>query len=158
MVPVPGHHANEVRDPGGVGEAMPELHACDAEKRRKRLRVVGNLRLDQQPRGVGNTKQLADRRTAAPGDRERGLTAGRVQRGDQLLPRGVRRAHGECQPLLCLKAQNVYRTRLQKEKQRVSEMLARTDAQHEKLSGQLSELEATERVLACYSQNLVILA
>src|SRR5580704_12214028 len=34
-----------------------------------------------------------------------------------------------------------------KEKQRVSETLARVDAQREKLTGQLSELEATERVL-----------
>ena len=38
-----------------------------------------------------------------------------------------------------------------KEKQRISEALARVNAQHEKLSGQLSELEATERVLARYS-------
>jgi hypothetical protein len=35
-----------------------------------------------------------------------------------------------------------------KEKQRVSEALARVDAQREKLTGQLGELEATERVLA----------
>jgi hypothetical protein len=39
-----------------------------------------------------------------------------------------------------------------KEKQRISEALARVEAQHEKLSGQLSELEATERVLARYSK------
>jgi len=39
-----------------------------------------------------------------------------------------------------------------KEKQRISEALARVAAQHEKLSGQLSELEATERVLARYSK------
>jgi hypothetical protein len=39
-----------------------------------------------------------------------------------------------------------------KEKQRVSEALARVDAQREKLASQLSELEATERVLARYSQ------
>lgn len=38
-----------------------------------------------------------------------------------------------------------------KEKQRISEALARVEAQHEKLSGQLDELEATERVLARYS-------
>ena len=38
-----------------------------------------------------------------------------------------------------------------KEKQRISEALARVNAQHEKLSGQLSELEAAERVLARYS-------
>src|SRR5215472_5876277 len=38
-----------------------------------------------------------------------------------------------------------------KEKQRVGEALARIDAQREKLTGQLSELEATERVLARYS-------
>ena len=38
-----------------------------------------------------------------------------------------------------------------KEKQRVSEALARVDAQREKLSSQLSELEAAERVLARYS-------
>src|SRR5262249_49819948 len=37
-----------------------------------------------------------------------------------------------------------------KEKQRVGEALARVDAQREKLVGQLSELEATERVLARY--------
>ncbi len=67
-----------------------------AEKRRKRQRVVGNLRLDQQPRAAGNTKQLTDRPAAAPGDRERSLAAGRVQSGDQLLPRSVRRAHGAC--------------------------------------------------------------
>ena len=39
-----------------------------------------------------------------------------------------------------------------KEKQRVSEALARVDAQREKLTGQLSELEATERVLTRYSK------
>jgi hypothetical protein len=39
-----------------------------------------------------------------------------------------------------------------KEKQRVSEVLARVDAQREKLTSQLSELEATERVLARYSK------
>src|SRR4029077_13241326 len=38
------------------------------------------------------------------------------------------------------------------EKQRVSEALARVDAQREKLTGQLGELEATERVLARYSK------
>ena len=39
-----------------------------------------------------------------------------------------------------------------KEKQRVSEALARVDAQREKLTGQLGELEATERVMARYSK------
>ena len=39
-----------------------------------------------------------------------------------------------------------------KEKERVSEALARVDAQREKLATQLSELEATERVLARYSK------
>ena len=39
-----------------------------------------------------------------------------------------------------------------KEKQRISEALARVDAQREKLAGQLSELEAAERVLARYSK------
>ena len=39
-----------------------------------------------------------------------------------------------------------------KEKQRVGEALARLDAQREKLTGQLGELEATERVLARYSK------
>ena len=41
---------------------------------------------------------------------------------------------------------------IEKEKQRVSEALARVDAQREKLAGQLSELEATERVLARYNK------
>ena len=41
---------------------------------------------------------------------------------------------------------------ISKEKQRVSEALARIDAQREKLVGQLGELEATERVLARYSK------
>ena len=39
-----------------------------------------------------------------------------------------------------------------KEKQRVSEALARIDAQREKLASELVELEATERVLARYSE------
>ncbi len=39
-----------------------------------------------------------------------------------------------------------------KEKQRVSEALARVEAQREKLAGQFVELEATERVLARYSE------
>ena len=39
-----------------------------------------------------------------------------------------------------------------KEKQRVSEALARVDAQRDKLISQLGELEATERVLARYSE------
>ena len=38
------------------------------------------------------------------------------------------------------------------EKQRVSEALARVDAQRERLAGQLAELEATERVLARYNK------
>src|SRR5260370_220563 len=38
-----------------------------------------------------------------------------------------------------------------KEKQRLGEALARVDAQREKLTGRLGELEATERVLARYS-------
>ena len=37
-------------------------------------------------------------------------------------------------------------------KQRLGEALARVDAQREKLTGQLSELAATERVLARYSK------
>jgi cell wall-associated NlpC family hydrolase len=41
---------------------------------------------------------------------------------------------------------------INKEKQRVSEALARVDAQRAMLTGQLSELEATERVLARYSK------
>src|SRR5215467_7846590 len=39
-----------------------------------------------------------------------------------------------------------------KEKQRIGEALARVDAQRDKLASQLSELEATERVLARYSK------
>ena len=39
-----------------------------------------------------------------------------------------------------------------KEKQRVSEALAHIDVQRAKLTGQLGELEATERVLARYSK------
>jgi hypothetical protein len=78
------------------GVSAARLCRRKAEKRRERPFVVGNLRLDQQPRAARNTKQLADRSTAAPGDRERSLAAGRVQCGDQLLPRGVRRAHGVC--------------------------------------------------------------
>src|SRR5271155_5361991 len=39
-----------------------------------------------------------------------------------------------------------------KEKQRVSEALGRVDAQREKLTSHLNELEATERVLARYSK------
>src|ERR1700730_5423072 len=39
-----------------------------------------------------------------------------------------------------------------KEKQRIAEALARVDARREKLTSQLSELEAAERVLARYSK------
>ena len=39
-----------------------------------------------------------------------------------------------------------------KEKQRLGEALARVDAQRDKLTSQLTELEATERVLARYSK------
>jgi len=39
-----------------------------------------------------------------------------------------------------------------KEKQRVSDALARVDGKREKLSSQLGELEATERVLARYNK------
>jgi hypothetical protein len=41
-----------------------------------------------------------------------------------------------------------------KEKQRISEALARADAQREKLIDELSELEATERVLTRYSKGM----
>jgi hypothetical protein len=40
-----------------------------------------------------------------------------------------------------------------KEKQRIAEALARIDAQREKLTGQLAELEAAERVLARYNKS-----
>jgi hypothetical protein len=40
-----------------------------------------------------------------------------------------------------------------KEKQRITEALARIDAQRERLAEQLDELEATERVLARYSRS-----
>jgi|SRR6516165_4041573 len=39
-----------------------------------------------------------------------------------------------------------------KEKERIGEALARVDAQRERLTSQLNELEATERVLARYSK------
>ena len=39
-----------------------------------------------------------------------------------------------------------------KEKQRIGEALARVDGQRERLASQLSELEATERVLARYAK------
>src|SRR5215468_3204602 len=39
-----------------------------------------------------------------------------------------------------------------KEKQRITEALARVDAQREKLTGHLEELEAADRVLARYSK------
>jgi hypothetical protein len=39
-----------------------------------------------------------------------------------------------------------------KEKQRITEVLAHVNAQREKLTGQLGELEAAERVLARYSK------
>ena len=39
-----------------------------------------------------------------------------------------------------------------KERQRIGEALTRVDAQREKLTGQLGELEAAERVLARYSK------
>ena len=39
-----------------------------------------------------------------------------------------------------------------KEKQRISDALARVNEQREKLTGQLAELDATERVLARYSK------
>jgi hypothetical protein len=38
------------------------------------------------------------------------------------------------------------------QKRRVGEALARVDAQREKLAGQLSELEAAERVLSRYGK------
>jgi hypothetical protein len=41
---------------------------------------------------------------------------------------------------------------INKEKQRISEALARVDAQRAMLTGQLSELEATERVLTRYGK------
>jgi hypothetical protein len=41
-----------------------------------------------------------------------------------------------------------------KEKQRVSEALSRADAQREKLTGELGELEAAERVLMRYSKGV----
>ena len=51
------------------------------------------------------------------------------------------------------KVQNVDIGReITKEKERIGEALARVDAQRERLISQLSELEATERVLARYSR------
>jgi len=41
-----------------------------------------------------------------------------------------------------------------KEKRRLREALARVDAQRDQLTGQLGELEATERVLARYGKSM----
>jgi hypothetical protein len=46
-------------------------------------------------------------------------------------------------------------TLMEQEKQRVSERLARLDAEREKLSGQLNELEIAERVLARFAGKAV---
>jgi hypothetical protein len=46
-------------------------------------------------------------------------------------------------------------TLMEQEKQRVSERLARLDAEREKLSGQLNELEIAERVLARFGGKAV---
>jgi hypothetical protein len=43
-------------------------------------------------------------------------------------------------------------TLMEQEKQRISERLARLDAEREKLSGQLDELEIAERVLARFGE------
>jgi hypothetical protein len=57
------------------------------------------------------------------------------------------------QALLCLEGKRMATLdEIGKEKQRISEALARVDAQREKLAGELSELEATERVLARYGK------
>jgi erythromycin esterase-like protein len=52
------------------------------------------------------------------------------------------------QPKLCLRVQNVDIGRDHQREQRIAEALAQVDAQREKLTGQLGELEAAERVLA----------
>jgi len=70
----------------GVGAAR--LCRRKAEKRRKRQRVVGNLRLYQQPRAAGNSKQLADRPTAAP-------VTSRCRYGPPLEPRPEKRPINE---------------------------------------------------------------
>jgi cell wall-associated NlpC family hydrolase len=55
--------------------------------------------------------------------------------------------------ILCLKkAKMSTLDEITKEKQRIGEALARVDAQRDNLTGQLSELEAAERVLARYSK------
>src|ERR1700730_5517094 len=46
-------------------------------------------------------------------------------------------------------------TLMEQEKQRISERLARLDAEREKLSGQLDELEIAERVLARFGGRAV---
>src|SRR5215831_5211256 len=56
------------------------------------------------------------------------------------------------QPILCRKVEMATLNEITKEKQRLGESLTRVDAQREKLVGQLSELEAAERVLARYSK------
>src|SRR5438045_6475054 len=59
------------------------------------------------------------------------------------------------QPILYLKRQRMsILDEISKEKQRIGEALAHVDAQREKLTGQLSELEAAERVLARYSKEM----
>src|SRR6516164_8516143 len=56
------------------------------------------------------------------------------------------------QPILCRRCRMSTLDEITKEKQRISEALARVDMQREKLASQLGELEATERVLARYGK------
>ena len=63
-----------------------------------------------------------------------------------------RRKHRSLPAQLSLKVQMSMSDEITKEKQRVAEALARVDAQRERLSSQLKELEATERVLGRYGR------
>jgi hypothetical protein len=97
----------------------------------------------------------------APGQDRRGTAS--IPIADQVNPRILllRLAHRSDRrkestspgQLVLLSQRQVMSTldEITQEKQRVSEALARIDAQRQKLAGQLGELEATERVLARYS-------
>ena len=76
---------------GGVGTRC--LRRRKTQEIRQCLRVVGDLRLDQQPGPAGHAQQFANRAAAATGNRQSGLTPGRMERGDQSLPRGLHRVH-----------------------------------------------------------------
>ena len=129
-----------------ISERQFSVHWIASLQPEQRQAVVADLSPEQLKELLAWRRRARDEQLPPPGDWRTWLFL--AGRGAGKTRRGAEWIHEQIQAVRKLSTLD----EITKEKQRVSETLARVDAQREKLTSQFGELDATERVLARYSK------